>query len=729
MPKIVFHRPGLSATRCLFIIIAFIALTNISILLNVPVLRPVLSFLLLAFLPGLLIIYILRQNRLVLTEKIVLSAGISMAFTIIFGLALNTLALAWGYDRPLSTVPLLISFGLANVILATAFWVRQRKNTLYFSWPGLMLRDKTLLILPALFPLLSILGVGVMNGTGSNWLLMLLLLLIPAYVIVITFYQKRGLNKLYPGLIYFISISLALLSLLRSNHLIGSDIHSEYNIFLTTLNNGHWAVLKQGVNVGWDVGILNSCLSISLLPAIYQSFVNINPEFLFRSLYVFIYAFLPLIIYIISSKYVRQSNAFLAAFFFMSQVLFLWAQSGARAAPALLFFNLFVLVLFNDRVSNLSRNLFAILFAAACVLSHYGITYVFLSMFVLAWPIKTLATSILSRKWRSNPRNNSYLGRPSNNIKVTLIILLMVLSFLWYSQVTTLPFETGINTIIRSFSNVEGWASLETKGSTVSAAFGENIGTIPQQIRLVTSWIIVGLIGSGVLYSLIFFRRMIAIPGPQSDKLDFLNNKFEIDYFALTLAICLIMLISLVLPFILLLSGLERLFFQALTVLAPFLIIGGTVIARWIRIRPQVLILPLLIAFFMSTTGTMYEIFRQPSTIILGTENREYKLWYVHDQESRTAAWLSNNAVEGVNIFAGPNLEIDILKSQGELTFPRVRASFTEAMQRGETITGYIYLGYNSTKADNIMNEYPQVFTKKNKIYAANGTQIYLGSN
>jgi len=88
MPKIVFHRPGLSATRCLFIIIAFIALTNISILLNVPVLRPVLSFLLLAFLPGLLIIYILRQNRLVLTEKIVLSAGISMAFTIIFGLAL-----------------------------------------------------------------------------------------------------------------------------------------------------------------------------------------------------------------------------------------------------------------------------------------------------------------------------------------------------------------------------------------------------------------------------------------------------------------------------------------------------------------------------------------------------------------------------------------------------------------------------------------------------------------
>ena len=64
--------------RLLLLALIFLTFTDLAILLDIPVLRQVLAFLFLTFVPGVLILGILKLDRLGLTEKIVLSLGLSI---------------------------------------------------------------------------------------------------------------------------------------------------------------------------------------------------------------------------------------------------------------------------------------------------------------------------------------------------------------------------------------------------------------------------------------------------------------------------------------------------------------------------------------------------------------------------------------------------------------------------------------------------------------------------
>jgi uncharacterized membrane protein len=180
---------------------------------------------------------------------------------------------------------------------------------------------------------LSIFGMHVMNTRDNNIILIFLLFLIPTYVVTVCFFNHKFPKRIYPVVIFSISISLLLLMSLRSNHILGIDTHMEYYLFQTTLDNLHWHVGIMG-------NALDACLSISLLPTIYQSILNVSAEFLFKVLYSLIYSVSPLIIYILSKKYIGESYAFLVSFFFMSQLDFFWTPLHARTHTAILFFAL-----------------------------------------------------------------------------------------------------------------------------------------------------------------------------------------------------------------------------------------------------------------------------------------------------------------------------------------------------------------------------------------------------
>ena len=104
--------------KYILILITLILITNLAILLNIPFLRQVFGFLFLTLLLGLLIIQILKLNKIGFTEKFVLSVGLSISFLMFFGLLLNNSSLAFGYETPLSTVPLLICFNFAAILLS-----------------------------------------------------------------------------------------------------------------------------------------------------------------------------------------------------------------------------------------------------------------------------------------------------------------------------------------------------------------------------------------------------------------------------------------------------------------------------------------------------------------------------------------------------------------------------------------------------------------------------------
>ena len=90
-----------------------------------------------------------------------------------FGLLVNNLSLNLGYETPLSTIPLLISFNLAIITLAI---ITHRINKgAVFTLPDLNLStsEKAFLIVPVLFPTLSILGTHYMNTTDTSCFFML----------------------------------------------------------------------------------------------------------------------------------------------------------------------------------------------------------------------------------------------------------------------------------------------------------------------------------------------------------------------------------------------------------------------------------------------------------------------------------------------------------------------------------------------------------------------------
>src|SRR5438876_420358 len=94
------------------IILSTILFTAVNILnVNFFFLKPVISFLFLAIVPGLLAIHLFKIKSLEFWEYISYTIGLSLSYLIINGLLLNTLLPFFGI-KPLTLLPLLLSIDL-----------------------------------------------------------------------------------------------------------------------------------------------------------------------------------------------------------------------------------------------------------------------------------------------------------------------------------------------------------------------------------------------------------------------------------------------------------------------------------------------------------------------------------------------------------------------------------------------------------------------------------------
>ena len=742
---------NLSPIKWLGLVITIIAVTNAAILLGIPVLRQISGFIFLTFIPGFLLLSILKLNKLGLVEKIVLSVGLSVAFAMFFGLALNSSLLALGYTRPLSTVSLLISFSTATIILAIIAYMRNRDITFSVSNFKLTTGEKAFLIVPLLFPLLSIVGMRIMNLTDNNVILMVLLFMIPAYVIFISLSNRRVSEKVYPTTIFLIGISLLLMYSLRSNHIIGSDTHREFFMFLTILDDLHWSQL--------GFGTLDACLSISMLPAIYQTFLNIDPEYLFKLLFSLIISISPLVVYLISKKYIGSFYAFLASVFFMSQIVFLWTPSYTRMSIALFFFALAIMVMFHDGISEFSKKALFLIFVASTIVSHYGATYVAFFAFLLTWIGMQIISGIVSRKKElailpdenrvtegNAPDLPSQAGAPPGSdamphkatapgsthaqlrkgITTTIIALFLAMLFFWYSQMTGPSFYQGVRLIYESFTNWEWFLAEEVGGQPVQAAFGKTLpyAGMPQRIEFIFSWLTVALLTIGVLTTVRRFKAMVSTPYAGGKRPNLLLKKFEAEYLALAIGCFLLVVATVVLPHVSKYYGASRTYFQMMVPLSIFFVIGGITVARYLKSRPHWVILMVLIPYFLCTTGAMTQVFGFPRAITLNSEGTQYNNMYVSDEESYAAKWVKEYSEEGITIYVNGFTQ-QVLASQGRVPYSQINHQLISDYEEGKEIDGYIYLRRKDLVDDKLVTEYPGMFSGKSKIYGNGRAELY----
>ena len=701
---------NLDARGLFLFFVALLISTDLAIFLNIPLLRQILGFLFLTFIPGLLILQVLKLNKIGSTEKFVLSVGLSISFLMFFGLLLNNLSLSFGYETPLSTIPLLISFNTAIIALAIIGY-RLNKNKI-FSLPNLNLStsEKVFLIVPISFPALSIFGMNLMNTTDNNIILMLLLFLIPIYVIFVCFFNHKFPKRLYPVVIFLISISLLLLMALRSNHLIGVDTHTEYYYFQTTLSNLHWSIFGHST--------LDACLSISLLPTIYRSILNIPSELLFKVLYPLVYSITPLIVYILSKKYIGESYAFLASCFFMFQHIFLLTTANARTCTAVMFFALAMMTLFNDKIYPLKKRVLFIVFMASCMVSHYSTTYIFFFIMLGAF----IGMEIVSKKYTAK-----------KVVSLTIVILFFSMVFFWYSQVTEAAFNAGVSFVEKTLSNLNRFFVEESRGGGTQAVFGEGIGQkgTPHKIEFIFTWLTFAFIGVGIITLIRKYKEM-SFPELNFKRPEFLKDKFEVTYFMIALLCAGLLIVMVALPFISTGYGIDRLYATGITILSVFFVVGGVMISRGLKVRAYLIILLVLIPYFFCVTGVTYQMFGVPRAIILNSEGKPHMSLCTHDQDAYAAKWLKKYGEDSTKIYTGRYGGIR-LTSQGKIP-PALRDS--SSLTENRTCKGYIYLRYPNvvngkllTAGQNVVyqdiSEYSHQFVGKSKIYANGGSEVY----
>lgn len=226
--------------KFLKLVLAVSLVTFVSIALDIPVLRQVSALIFLSFLPGVLVLRVLRIHRISPIESILYSVGLSLAFLMLIGLLTNILYPVIGISRPISTLPLIITIGVLVLVLSLLSYWRDRD----FSNPDpLNLKAINIFSPPVLFllllPVLSALGAYVVNFYDNTILLLFVIAMIAVTVLLIAL-NRFIPRELYPLAILMIAISLLFHTSLISSSLVGYDSRIDYFFYKTVETNARW---------------------------------------------------------------------------------------------------------------------------------------------------------------------------------------------------------------------------------------------------------------------------------------------------------------------------------------------------------------------------------------------------------------------------------------------------------------------------------------------------------
>lgn len=682
---------NLNRIKLFSLIIVFISLTNISIIFDIQYfyVSSILSLIFLAILPGILIMLLFKIRRIGFWEYFIYSIGLSLAFLMFIGLAVNwILPLLQITDKPLSLMPLLICFNFFLTIIGIIAY-SQNKNILIeiksqkHNWI-----NKFFLTFPIVFPIMSIFGTTTLNNNGSNYLNMILLFAIGGYIFLLALLRKKITDIVYPLTILMISIALLLLSWLRSWYISGVDVNLEYHIFKLVKANQFWSI---------DIfkSVYNLCLSVTLLPTILSIFLRINDQYIFKLIIPIIFSITPIGIYLFLKKFTQNIYAFIATFFFISQLPFL---TGAPSLPirqdiSFIFFILMLLITFNTNIHPKTNKILFLIFGFSMIVAHYSTSYIALLMFIIAYILgrffrMTENNMVLSKLYSrlSLTINLNTFKNKKYNIRGNLIIVLLIFTFAWYSQSSNISnglinfAHNSILNIGRIFSDEVRVANsspldqfnlfyVQKNQKTTLIDFIKKTTTNYKQYNFTLypqntynnfspsishSKIIPLNINyniASILYTIIsinnkIIKIFIIIGCIYLFFVWIKKSESNIEYIFMVMGGFSILLLIMILPFASISYDLQRTYQQVLAVLSLPTILGGALMFRFLKEDKKIIILSLFfILYFLNLTGFSVQIIGGSSgAMTLNNYSLDYDQWYVHSAEIKSAEWLTKQS-------------------------------------------------------------------------------------
>lgn len=702
--------------------ISIIISANLSIILDIPYFRQIIPFVLLTIIPGLLIIQILKLNHIDSLEKIVLSVGLSLVLVTFAGMITNT----FPYSRPLSLFNLLSVIDVCLILFILLGYLINRNPPFDISSKLSKFNsfEKIILIISILLPTLSILGTYLVKMSSNYTYLYLMVFLIPILVIFITLFNQRiKNNSVYPISIFAIGLSVILAYTFISNYIYGTDSNSEFYLFQMVIKHGKWQ-LFQTIE---SLKPYDGCITISVLPAVYEIFTKFNDlNTLFKLIFVIPFALTPVIVYQISKRYNNAVYSFLAAIFIISAVSFYSQTEAYRTYIAVFFFALSIMVFLSPNINDMVKKLLFIIFTVALIISHYSSGYVYFFMLLSSIFIMFCLNFI-------NKRKNKDIGVIGINPFLTIGLLFFSFSviFLWYSQLTGASFDNGISFLGKTFGKLNNFFLLESRDPTTYQALGSTLSNAPliRYINFITSWASIIFIAAGILTVLISLLDLKTL----KERFKLNSSPINVDFLSLSISSFVIMAAAVIVPFVLVFYSLPRLYYLLIVILAIFFILGGKTIAGILKIKkPYLLILIILIPILMSSIGITPQIFGAANSVLLNPSDDINITYYVHDSEAFAAKWIGSNK-DGNTKFYTDTSASSRLNSQGLV--PRENI---ETISKDNPF-GYTYLSYYNIKNNKLliwkyttiwditdMGEYSTNFNNKNLIYNSGNSEILL---
>lgn len=553
-----------------------------SIGFRIPILRQFVCFIYLTFVPGILILRVLRLHKLGSIESLLYSVGLSLSFLMFIGFFMNTFYPLIGISKPISFIPAIFSVNFIVLFLCGICYIIDRD----FSDPNFIYLNyafSTSFLFLCLIPIWTVIGTYLMNFYNNNSLLMIVIFLISLIVILVCFGHVPG--SLYPTAIFITSFSLLFHNSLISMYLFGWDINIEYYLANKVVTDSLWNTSMFSNP--------NAMLSIVILAPIYSIISNIDLTWVFKVVYPVIFSLMPLGLYLIFKKQTTDKIAFMAVFFFMSFFVFYTEMLQlARQQIAEYFFMLIILLIIQNR-HDASNKILLIIFSFTVVVSHYGLSYI-----VLASIIFSLFLLFLYKKYLDDSSLN-------NTIDFTFTLLFAVFLVAWYMYISS---SSAIYTIVHLTETVvENFISdfLNPDKAQGISLITKNVVTPLHNLTKIMHLFTQLCISIGLYY---IIKR----------KIKYL--KFNNEYLSVCAAFYLILIAAIAVPNFSSALNTSRLYQITLVLLAPFCVIGGIILLRVLSKRVlqlnikenKVLTLKILSMFFtiflLFNTGWIYEI-------------------------------------------------------------------------------------------------------------------------
>ncbi len=634
---------------------------------DVPFLRQAIGFIFLTFIPGFLILRILKFNNLTTAETLIYSIGLSIGFVMLTGLFMNSLYPYLGISRPISLLPSTITFTIFTIILSGIAYIRDKGNrSLTVSLPEIKHSQLSPYLFLLMLPILAIAG-ALVNTAYQNNIILLILIPLIAIVPVLVAFNKFIPEKAFDFAIIMIAVSLVLHMTLISMYPLRWGVDEEYYWMNLVIQNGSWNYVTPNT--------VNSTLPIVLMGPIYSLILNMDSIWLFKIVYPLLFSLLPLTLFQVFKNQVSARFAFLAVFFLMAMSYFY--NTGIllrREEIALLFFALLILLLVDKKLGQLQKAFLAIIFSFSLVVSHYTVGYTAVFFLVGAWALYSIMTSKFFKplwgRLAGSPDNLGDIPPGSAQtpysalLRLSFVFLFIAIAWAWYSYVTSgKPITTFIWTSFFVAKSLTQVAAQEAKSVYTMYAFGQGFFSVPlrAQIFLLLQYIT-------ELFIVVGFVRLIRKPG-----------RFRADYIAFCGVAFLMLLAFIIAPYVSNIVGMVRMYFITLIVLSPLFVLGGATIwegilgvMKKVKLKtsasPMFLILAVLIPYFLYSIGFIPEVtkeFQQPVRTrhvpcSVSLDYGKVDSAHYNEQEVASARWLAGAAGDDL-VFYGDSYSFNVM--------------------------------------------------------------------